>query len=992
MNPHQDREDRFPISASDILYLFRRAKFKIICWTIILALSGAFYALSRPIKYQVEGTFREKINKSGNLGGSLAQILTSDVFTPASGSETTTMIKSRKLMIEVIKKLHLQGVISRDCDKEGLFTRIRHNLGVEWAAMKKSPFPALEDLSCLIKVQTIQYEGEVPLFLKVNLESQGSYKVLDCSKQDEEVGQGQLNVPFHYAQCIFTLKSTRANEEISPQLFSLIITPLADTAENLLDDLEVENVKDDKSMLKLSYEHRDRHFASTFINMIMESYQDYLKQTHDQLASIQLGYLRFREEESAEKLSQLMEKHANFLSTDLPTLGFVDAQKELDFLATSEHHYKEKLLSNELEIKRLKSVKTNNYAYYDQYASNTGDPLIINDILREIRTYKQEQDSLELALQRNPLVNNSYLKQSFDQQLIEIEEIQRYIRDLQDIIAHYEEGLLPDPSSPLMQNPRFLVKSWFDRLYEVHQTDFIHWQTITESFSFYLQNLARLFNVQEKILQDRLTHQQNPSNEYQGANLQTATDLYITQCKRRIELESDIRQNQFFVVQLENPHFEITSLSEGLSDPVSLEMIKRASELVLKLKDQSNQSIKDQERLKEELALQRTFLTMHLKQMVQLKELDKQLIGEKVYALQNISLELIRQRISLLEKNLYDYVQSRLENLSQEQLLIQQHLNQLHQEMASLPKRWISEQLIERQVNTNQLIVQEIAKMVESKNIAHNLEVIQSAPIDIALSPVNPVAPGLRLFSFLGALVGALLSSTFVLFQSISKGIQASPQNLKLMGQHISGSLSSGYDPNSKEPIKDEDLDTLRRLHSYLDQSRLSQLASASGHLQSSATSVLILEGSGPDYSGDLAKLMMKKGEKVLIIDLDFDRSPQEDLYGLLHYLQGEVDQPTIVKREGIDHIYTGGVSRFSIELLSSHPFEDLIEKLKLQYDWILAISHALPRSAEAGNLIPLFPLIVITVRKESVEDLAAYTELTSHIDKKATFVFDRSD
>jgi len=232
-------------------------------------------------------------------------------------------------------------------------------------------------------------------------------------------------------------------------------------------------------------------------------------------------------------------------------------------------------------------------------------------------------------------------------------------------------------------------------------------------------------------------------------------------------MESTLRQNLFFIRQIEDSHFEITSLSAELTDPISIEMIQKASQLVLNLRDSNNQSLREQERLKEELHLERTFLMLHLQQIVQLMERNKQLVDEKIFALQNVALELIDQRISLLEKNLQEDLQLRLHSLQQEKILIERQLGNIHAEMAQLPQKWVSEQLLKQEVETNHLIFEEIAKLVETKNISHNLEVMQSAPLDLSLSPVHPLPPHAMLWGSLGFLMGGCLGACFVLARSV---------------------------------------------------------------------------------------------------------------------------------------------------------------------------------------------------------------------------------
>jgi tyrosine-protein kinase Etk/Wzc len=982
MSINQNHDDKFLITLSDVVSLFRTNKFKILVATLLLGLLGGFYALTQPIQYKVEGTFKEKNNKSGNMGGSLSQLLSGDMFSltgTGTDHESAALIKSRKLMKNVIDQLNLQATLIEPSNQEGLVSRIKNNLKVEWAIFTKSPYPVLKDFPSLLQLEKVEYEGEIPLMFDLDFKSNQHFLVMDQFKQ--EIGQGELGKPFQIDQLSFTLNTyPEFSNSLKSKKYTLTINSLANTVAFLSKELEVENVKTDKTLLKFSFEHRDRHLASRFINALMENYQDYLKKNHDRIASIQLDYLHLREEESAQKLAQLMQKHADFISADLSSAGFADYKQEIEFLAESEHRFKDKLLSNELEIKRLQSINPNRYAYYDQLDSGSGDHLVINEMLREMRAFKQEQESLELALRQTESKDSIYLEKAFAKQLDEIQQLHRYSLDLKKMMEKDELGIELDFDSPLIHDSRFLIKSWYDKIKEKRTTDIEEWKKIKGSFSSYLENLARVFQVHQKILQDRLTHQQNPSGEYQGINLETAKILYVDHCKNLLNIESEIRQNKFFIDQLEDPNFEITALSVSLRDPVSLDMINQTAAILLKLKDYSNQSMREQERLKEELNLQRLFLKMHLKQMGMLMKLNHQLISEKIDALHIISLELIRQKIGLIEKNLKEYVISRLDNFKLERSLIQEHLDQIRQEMAKLPARWMMEQLIDQQVDVNQLIVKEIAKMVESKNISHHLEVIQSAPLDTALPSIHPIPPSLRFYTILGGTLGAFLSIGLILTHSLIKGMTVSQSNLKIMNQHISGELSNRFNSEDLHQIPLQNLNTLRRLQSYFDQERLDELGNFSSVL------LLLIEGTGPQYHRELAQLLRKKGEKVLTIELDFKHSSEKP--GLLQYLEGKIDDPMIrVEKDG-DYLEAGGESQFSIELLKSQRFRDLLNQLKEKYDWILAFTQVKATEGEAESLIQLFPFIAVTIKQESIEDLSTYTHLSSHSNKKVTFIF----
>jgi uncharacterized protein involved in exopolysaccharide biosynthesis len=959
----KNSDDKFVITLSDLFSLLRKSKWKIIFCMLAVSLIGALFALDKPIKYKAEATFRDKgIKSSYGSGGIIAQMLEGGKL--SSDSEAMSLLKSKKVMKAAIEKLNLQGHIMPVCAREGFLARAQNNLKAEWAAWRNATLPPLKDLHCPLKIEAISYKGEIPLGFTIKpVEGKNNYQIIDASQQ--LFGEGYFNQPFIGDGIAFTLRTEESNVD---QPFDLVISPWTDVAKKMQKDFELENDKMTKGVLKLSYWHRDRHFASQVVNTIMDVYQTYLEQEHAQIATSQLGYLSKRQNETLDNLKHLMENHADFLSKDLFSAGFADSRMEMDFLARRQQELKETMLSNNLEIKRLKNMQSN-LTYYNRYTQKDEGIQVVNQILLQLRELRQERDSLELALKKNSKSAGINFQAAFNQQFDELRQIQQYNADVHAIMQDLQAGLLPSSALAIFKDPHFIIKDWFDRLTTIEQVDEDEKNKIKLSFISYLENLQNLFNVYERTLQERLTHQQNPSNEYQGINLETANNLYIDYCRNLSAEEGFIRQMTFVLNQMQDPHFEITSLSALLTDSVSNEMITRASQLILQLKDENNQSPREQERLKTDLHLQKTFLTIHLEQMIKLKELGKELLEEKIYVLQSLSLELIHQRVFLLERNFQEFVQTRLENLEQEKAIIQEHLASIHQEMSRLPQKMMAERLIEQQLEVSQSIVSEVAKVVESKNLSHNLDLIQSSPIDISTPPLHAQKPGVLLYALLGAALGGLLGTGFIFARSISSGLRASEESLKVLSQHVSGYLSSAYDADSTKPLVEQDLSTLRRLHTYFDSSN------------SALKSILLIQGKGPNYAIDLGTLFSKKGHKTLILDLD-QAGPHP---GLLQYLQKEIPSLPISTCACGDYLSAGANSRFSLELLTSRAFQEVLEQLKGRYDWIIAASQALPLSSEAESLAHLFPYIAVTVDNESVEELGFYTELNQ--EKKVSFI-----
>ncbi len=769
MHPSSPPEEPLLLSFADILSLFRQHKFSILCWALFFGLVSALLALMTPIRYQAEGTFRDKgIKSAGVASSTVMQLLGGGGI--AGESEAASLMTSHKILGQVIEELHLQASLEALPDVETLPRLLKHNLMLAWffTPFGRSAKPILSDSLPPVKIDSLSYTGELPLAWLINLKPDGQYHIFDLFNK-QSLGWGELGKPVEFDHLSLTLLPMDTDTPLTTKAISLSISPLPDTVKAICAQLKIEPTRIDKSLLKLKYEHRNRFTASAIINSVMASYKNYLKNYHEELAFYQLDYLTERRKQLTKNLTDLMDRHAVHLANGVNDSGFIKTDKEIDFLAANQYEYKRKLLDNELEIKRLTHIHPGNLAYYDRPTlGEGGDSTIINPILSDIRQLKQQRDSLEIGLQKKSFLHGAELQQSFERQVEELNEVQQHLRETRDIAQKYAKGLLPDSDMSLIHDPRFLLQGWLERLEALKNDPENHQKEVKDQFTFYLINLERSFEMHERILQERLTHQHNPSEDYQGISLEVATDLYLGYSKQLIQIEEGIRQNLFFIQQIEDPDFEISSLSAGLNDPVSTTIIQRASQLLLNLRDENNQSLREQERIKSELRLQRTFLTLHLKQIVQLMELNKQLFNEKIFALQNVSLELIHQRISLLEKNLQDYLSSRLNNLQQEKKLIQRQLDDVHTQMALLPTKWVSEKMLTQEVETHQRIVAELTALVESKNVSHKLEVIQSASIDPSIPPVHPVPPKVLLFSLMGFCLGGLIGSGIALVRALN--------------------------------------------------------------------------------------------------------------------------------------------------------------------------------------------------------------------------------
>ncbi len=972
LNSPPNHDDDFLLTFADLMRIIRKNTRKIWIGSGLFALLAFSYGLTRPVEYQAEATFKEKNKSQSGLNKSILTQLVGS----GSDSDALTLMKSRRLYEQLIQNMGWQAAIVK---KESYFPflpwqTIKNNLLVEYALLKKLPQPILKDHAVDLKAELVSYRGEVPLNLRLQIDNEKQFSIFE--NQHELIGTGTFAKPFATSLFSFTLQRAHDNP-IEGNEYYLSFLPLGPLAEGLAKQFQVEGDRTDKGLVKISFKHPSRHQAAAAVESLMAAYQNYIHTEHQRICCLQVDYLIQRQQEMGSQLADVMHKHAQSLSSDLSNTGFATSEKAIDFLADNQQQLKQKLLTIDLDLQRLEHMRQTNETDYDKFTS-TNTPEAINRLTAEIRSLKQQADALNLALRNTP-VNIKAFQDSFSAQMLELNDLKKTGQAASTMLANLDDDKLPQPATILLDNPKFIVNMWYARALACHQhlltakpKDLIdaheEWKKCKEGFSAYLSHMIHYLYIYQRNIEERLAHQQSPLAEFQGINLNIAKDLYINYSKDLSETESHANQQSFIIGQIGDPAFEISSLSTVLTDPISTEMISKASAIILTLKDSENRSLKEQERLKSDLAIQKGFLTTHLQQAVQLLDLRQNFLKEKITSLQSINLSLLHEQISLLENQTKKYIANAIDNLKQEQKLLQDNLKELRLEMAAFPHKWAAERLIEQQMEINKTMVEEISKLVESKNISNNLEKIQSAPLDMPIIPIHPKSPRLFLLALIGAVLGAFLSTAYVLARSISTGLEASAESLRLAGYHVSGSLSRQANCRSdNDNILDADLDTLRRLIALTAASDNHESISAKQPLKKT---LLLLKSRGPNYTHCLASLMSKMGLKVLSIDLSFDNLHPNTTSTILPFLEGQTAQPAIEHGPAYDTIAAGGFCRYAHELIGSRKFQTLLVDLSQQYDRIVISSKAPPPSAEAESLLDIFPNAAISLTGETLPQL----------------------
>lgn len=464
-----------------------------------------------------------------------------------------------------------------------------------------------------------------------------------------------------------------------------------------------------------------------------------------------------------------------------------------------------------------------------------------------------------------------------------------------------------------------------------------------DQYAAYLQAMIGQLGKKRQALLEDLQLQESGLEEFSGLNLPTAQGLLVEYTRQRDNLQAQMRELVFLRDQVGMPDFELSSLGGVFDDGVTRDLVNRASQVALLLRDENNRSPREQQRLAEALETQKNFLSGYLLQTVELKKLHVRMMTDKIASLQ-------KGALSLLET---------------EKGLLKDKLQELNVKMSVLPDKWRRESLLSLKKELGAMMLEGIFQLTESKYLDQNIFQAASRPLDRALAPVKAKLPRLFLFSLGATLLAGMVAFLMIFSKTVVQGLPVSDQTLKKIGLPVSGRFSP-HCHVSLAQFHGEDLETLRHLAKFI----------ASHKKEGGGASVLCLGGKYPDFSTPLAELLGMQGLRSVVVHSVFDRAVRpDDVPGLWQYLH----QPTseIPRRCFLTHdfIPSGGTSRHGLEAMLTPRFDELLSRLKQKYDVVLLYSSADAAAAEGTSLLRLADAAIVTAQMETKEHLAPYQE-----------------
>lgn len=311
------------------------------------------------------------------------------------------------------------------------------------------------------------------------------------------------------------------------------------------------------------------------------------------------------------------------------------------------------------------------------------------------------------------------------------------------------------------------------------------------------------------------------AEEFAGMDLKTLQQLHIEYSRERDAIFTSLSHLEAFKNKIQEPQFEITALSQILTDNVSQTIIQEGARLSLQMNDQANRSQKELKYIKEALEKQKGFLREHLIQKMEILQLKCNLIEEKMIALNQTVVALIQK-----EKG---YVGSKLD--------------ELHKKMQQLPHRWLSESQLKLKKELTLQMIEGLTMLIESKALDHHLFHVESKPLDVADAPLHIEPPHLLLFSSMGGILGAFFFFMMSLIKTAFRGFPISKEYLLDNKYQFLGDSKQNY------------REILYRISLAVQPNEVIALL-------------------GGDYASDLAPILVKTGMRVLRIEIGSDQNP----------------------------------------------------------------------------------------------------------------------
>ena len=350
------------------------------------------------------------------------------------------------------------------------------------------------------------------------------------------------------------------------------------------------------------------------------------------------------------------------------------------------------------------------------------------------------------------------------------------------------------------------------------------------------------------------------------------------------------------------------------------------------------------------------------------------------------ALKIIDQQILETKNSILENIKSIQDRLLITKSSIDQQIAGVESQIKQAPELERDYIGIQRNVEVNQNIYTFLLQKKAETSIAKATAVSDNRILDKASLGEKPISPNKMLLVALLLIFTLLIPGAYILGKSLFKStIQNRDDVVKLTSVPVLGVVGHSDDKSNlvvnnrpKSPIA-EAFRTIRTNMQYYG------LGEGGSKVLTITSSV---GGEGKSFvTLNLATIIAMQGKRVLMIGLDlrkpklFDDLDIKNSFGASNYLSGTASLEDVImstKVNGLDFITAGPIPPNPAELLSKKNLQDMIEKAKSLYDFVVIDTPPLGVVADALLIMPYSDINLYIVRQgySRIEFLKSLNEL----------------
>ena len=469
-----------------------------------------------------------------------------------------------------------------------------------------------------------------------------------------------------------------------------------------------------------------------------------------------------------------------------------------------------------------------------------------------------------------------------------------------------------------------------------------------------------------------------------GANLRTFKEknkLVVLD----IEAKESLSKSYATINEIQGQLAALETRSQSLQKEMNLNTQEAIDLTALSQSTSVQQALTEYQSIQRDIAVARTIYSDQHPNIVSLmlkEEALKRELGARAAQTIGNSKSLPQQsrQVGLLTQSLtQDLVKSEVEKLALTSQLeeLQNVYTYNRKRLDSLPRLEQEQLQLERQLLVAQGTYEQLLKQLQIVRVLESQNASDARLVQEGLVPSRAISPTIPLNLGLGGLLGILLGlGTALLLESMDKSLKNIQEatlllDLPLLGTvpFITGKRNKSIgDGNRNSPLIDRShavTNSFEIIYTNLNFSLPDQKLQVI--LVTSATS-----GEGKSFTAaNLATVMAARGMRVLLIDADM-RCPRQhkiwqefNVKGLSNILINETDLEDAILHPlpNFDLLTAGTSSPSPTTLLDSHSMEDLIDKARNNYDFVIIDTSPLMAVADPLIISKLADGILLVVR-----------------------------